>query len=59
VATWYGNAYHRENLRVLYENLDCRKAAAELMGAGDRHEPSGQQRQLYSLFGREKDSPAG
>jgi hypothetical protein len=49
-----------ENIyRVLYENLDCRQAAAELMGADNRHELSGQQWQLFSLFLREKDSPAG
>jgi glycerol-3-phosphate dehydrogenase (NAD(P)+) len=45
--------------QVLYENVDCRQAAAELMGADNRHELSGRRWQLFSLFRRKKDSPAG
>ncbi|MFC1967164.1 NAD(P)H-dependent glycerol-3-phosphate dehydrogenase [Chloroflexota bacterium] len=42
---------------VLYEDVDPRQAAAELMGGNARHELSGRRWKLFSLFRREKHSP--
>ena len=42
--------------RVLYEDADCRQAAAELMGGNARHELSGRRWQLFSLFRKGKNS---
>lgn len=42
--------------RVLYEDADCRRAAAELMGGNARHELSGRRWQLFSLFQKGKNS---
>jgi len=40
--------------QVLYENLETKTAAAELMGGNARHELSGRRWRLFSLFRHRK-----
>jgi glycerol-3-phosphate dehydrogenase (NAD(P)+) len=45
--------------KVLYEDYDPRQAAEDLMGGNVRHELAGRRWRLFSLFRRQRNTPAG